>query len=544
MVLYYVVLISPLHGQDVRDLPIIKGPRTILTPSLHYYTIVPAANFQIQWFVRGKQIEIKSSSNTGAFIQFYGRGIDTLIIRYRNLNTSITGFDTFLVHKNTCSAVAGKISSNQEICYGTQAIISLDTLIGSNIYWEYAVFPFTEWKNFAFPQRTILTPSLSVTTRFRAIVFTRGCGSDTSAETTVFVKPLPLGIFTADLPAICSGDTSSIFEGTVIEGRGIWETDGKGKILNLGANKARYASAPEDSGQVKIIWKVISANCVPQLYTQTIDIRPGPQAVLRNVESEICPHNLSLPIVAIDRKGKGRWESSPWGGILSINDTTFRFRPSFEARGRQIAITYRVQLAGCQPRRYQQLFRVKNAGVATIENSRPEIVCYGGALKLKATRRREYPGNYFWATRQMISEPSSDTPTLFPQASDTVTLTFYDIFTGCVSSDTLLIQVVENQLISYQERVSVCGGLRLKLNSYLSDTSGNIEWFMPVYSRERQTIEFLSLPAPTFLPDTSITLVFRRERNGCRQEGKISIQVKDTRARIKPPFPNFRGFCR
>lgn len=524
-------------------LPTISGPTAVITPGLYYYSVFPTANFQIQWILNSRASEIKSGSPVGAFIQFNGRGVDTLIIRFRNVNTLVQGYDTLIINRNTCPAIAGNITSNQEICQGFKATIALDTLIGRNIFWEYSEAPFTQWNSIVYPEKTLITSPLQVTTRFRAVVFTEGCGSDTSTVTTIFVNPPPLGDFSAGLPEICGGDTSALLEGRTIQGKGFWESNGKGRFWIIDETKARYIAASADSGDITITWKVTSANCTPQLYSQTLKVRPGPLGELQTVTSNICPRNLSELIVVKALRGEGRWEPTLWGQIVR-QENGFRFVPSFDARGRQVAINWVVALPGCQSRNYQQIFNVKNAGVATIENSRPEVVCRGGKLALKATRRREYPGNYFWSTKQQISDPSIDSPELFPVVDDTVGLTFYDIFTGCTSRDTLFVRVVERQLIQYQERVTICAGARLMLNTFLEDSTGNLEWSFPFFNRERQAFENIILPAPIFLPDTSVAVLFKREKNGCRQEGVIKIVVNNTKAQIKSPFPNFTGFCR
>jgi gliding motility-associated-like protein len=541
---FFFIALAPnmlVWGSDI--LPTISGPTAVIAPALHYYIVFPTANFQIQWLLNSRDSEVKSGSPVGVFIQFNGRGVDTLIIRFRNVNTLAQGYDTLIIHKNTCPAIAGNITSNQEICQGFKATIALDTLIGRNIFWEYSQAPFTQWNNIAYPQKTLITAPLQATTRFRAVVFTEGCGSDTSAVTTVFVKPPPSGAFSVILPEICGGDTSVLLEGQALQGKGLWETNGKGSFWLIDPTKARYIAASQDSGNITITWKVISANCPPQLYSQILSVRPGPLGELQTVNSSICPRNLSEPIKVKALRGEGSWQPTPWGQIVR-QENGFRFVPSFEARGRQVAISWVVALPGCQNRSYQQIFNVKNAGVATIENSRPEVVCRGGRVVLKATRRREYPGNYFWSTKQPISDPSINSPELFPAASDTVRLTFYDIFTGCTSQDSLLVRVVERQLIKYQESVTICAGARLMLNTLLEDSTGNLAWSFLFFNRERQAFESIVLPQPIFSPDTSVDVLFKREKNGCRQEGLIRIIVNSAKAQIKSPFPNFTGFCR
>jgi hypothetical protein len=108
-------------------------------------------------------------------------------------------------------SVGGSVTGGTTICSGsTSGTLTLSGNTGSIVSWLSSVSPFTTWTSISNTASTYTSGALTQTTKFRALIQSGSCSSDTSSAVTVTVNPGSVGGSVSGSSPICSGTSSTL----------------------------------------------------------------------------------------------------------------------------------------------------------------------------------------------------------------------------------------------------------------------------------------------------------------------------------------------
>ncbi len=105
--------------------------------------------------------------------------------------------------------IGGTVNTNHTICSGSKSnLLTLSGNIGNVTKWQYAVSPFTIWKDTAISTSTFTSGNLTSSTQFRAVVKSGSCPEAFSTPVLVSVDPKSDAGTLNSSNSICQGQTS------------------------------------------------------------------------------------------------------------------------------------------------------------------------------------------------------------------------------------------------------------------------------------------------------------------------------------------------
>jgi hypothetical protein len=238
-------------------------------------------------------------------------------------------------------ADAGAISSNQSVCTGADATVSLTGPTGT-IQWQQSADGLTGWADIAgATEESYTAAALTATTCFRAIVSVPTCNPATSAVTTVTVKAPPATGSVSANQEICPGTITTVsVSGTT--GTLQWQqsADGLTGWVNvtggIGASTAAYTTAALPA--TTYFRAVITENgCTAYTAVTTVTVRDtyiwngsvntnwhvagnwSCNVIPTLAHNVVIPQTANQPVVSSGTTALGKTLTIQAGAILTIN---------------------------------------------------------------------------------------------------------------------------------------------------------------------------------------------------------------------------------
>jgi PKD repeat protein len=489
--------------------PRIIGPTIVQTPKTLNFEVIHAERFGIRWRVnKSPNVSINGETNRQQVnVGFIGKGVDTLVVELTAFQSPFNKiFDTLIIRKNSCPAIAGSwVNKFPRTCSGQVIHLALDTLKADSILWQYSENPRFFWVNDRldrFPQQpTYSSPLLAASRFYRAVAMSGSC-RDTTVNVFVRVDLSPSGSFRITFNrSICAGEVTPNLSARTQLGIGRWTTNGKGTFSSVANPNAVYRSSPFDTGKVWLAWMVGNFGCDSARYVDTLNVRRPPLGGINTNRINACPTISTEPLSAFVSRGVGKWlpvEGST-GKFLDDKLPNTTFTPSLSDRNKELTLRWRISNENCDSI-YSIKMKVADAEVAEIifpKRRDKLIVCPDIGIRLQADTVGR-TGTYQWISTQPILEGRFSPTPLVQIVSDSGVfyLAFEDFKTGCRSVDTTILFLQKEKPIFYVQSDTICFNDRKILQLIGADTLQAVSWspttgldhpnsFQPVFTPTR-----------------------------------------------------------
>jgi hypothetical protein len=553
--------------------PRIIGPTIVQTPKTLNFEVIHAERFGIRWRVnKSPNVSINGEINRQQVnVGFAGKGVDTLIVELTAFQSPFNKiFDTLIIRKNSCPAIAGSwVNKFPRTCSGQIIHLALDTLKADSILWQYSENPRLFWVNDRldrFPQQqpTYSSPLLTASRFYRAVAMNGNC-RDTTSVVFVRVDLAPAGSFRITFNrSICAGEVTPNLSARTQLGIGRWATNGKGSFSSVANPNAVYRSSPLDTGKVWLAWMVGNFGCDSARYVDTLNMRLPPLGGINTSRINACPTVPTEPLGAFVTRGLGQWlpvEGST-GNYSDVKLPNATFTPSISDRNKELTLRWRIVNDNCDSI-FSRKIKVADAKVAEIiypKAGEKVIVCPDVGIRLLADTAGR-TGTYQWISTQPILEGRFSPNPLVQILSDSAVfyLAFEDFKTGCRTVDTALLFLQKEKPIFYVHSDTICLNERKILQIIGADTLQTIVW------SPSSGLDFPNSFQPIFTPtraDTvyTFTVTGVAKNINCPTQTEVKIYVKpNLRAVVTDPnnrtpnkfctnYPNFirlnnRKYC-
>jgi gliding motility-associated-like protein len=300
------------------------------------------------------------------------------------------------------------------ICSGTSTIIRLTGHTGSVQWQKDEGGGFTTIGGAT--NAVYTTPTLTVTTKYRAIVSGGSCADVISTITTVTINPPSVaGTVNVAKSTVCSGTGTTVtlsgYDGTIA-----WQVDdsgtGNGAFTDVGSSATAF-NTPNLTKKTRYRAKVTRGSCAPAFSAPvTIDVAPASVAgTITSSAMVVCPGS-SVTLTLNGSAGSIQWLSDTSGTFTNIPQATTTPYTTFpiteETRFRAL-----VTNGSCAP-----------AATAFITISIAPALSGGNAIAIPSTvckgtntsiRLRNYTGNIQWQTDAsgIFTDIANETDTIY-----------------------------------------------------------------------------------------------------------------------------------
>lgn len=221
--------------------------------------------------------------------------------------------------------VGGTATANPaEVCSGSGSQITLSGQTGNIVQWESSING-TTWTAIPNTTATLVIPSLTQTTRYRALIHNGAACTDVYSTIATVTVDLPPTIANAG-PSneICYSSSYQLSGNQPVVGTGLWS-----QISGPSAVFSSYTSptatiTPSGPGVYQFQWTITaSANCPPSSSIVTITVDAPPAGTANATPAEICLGSNSAISLSNQTGSVVQWESSTDGlNWTIINNTT------------------------------------------------------------------------------------------------------------------------------------------------------------------------------------------------------------------------------
>jgi gliding motility-associated-like protein len=206
------------------------------------------------------------------------------------------------------------------VCKGQSTTIKLTGYIGA-IQWQRkttgSFSDITGEKDSVY-----ITPNLTTSTTYRAIVRSSNCAAAQSTEAVVSIAPSSVGgTATADSATICSG-TSTAIHLTGYNGTIRWQSDASGSFSDIGVTSASFQTP--NLTKTTSYKAIVQSNSCPPVESSVITVSIAPASVGGTItaqSSSICS-GASAKLSLAGYLGNIQWQKNDGAGWVNISGAT------------------------------------------------------------------------------------------------------------------------------------------------------------------------------------------------------------------------------
>lgn len=304
--------------------------------------------------------------------------------------------------------VAGTLTSNMNVCYGTNTgTLSLNGYTGNIIRWEFSTDNGSNWSTITNTNNSYSFTNLTATTLFRAVVQSGNCSSQFSNAVTVSVDPLTVPGTLSGATTVCSGSNSGTltlagYTGNIIR----WEASTDGGLswpLSYAVNTNTYTF--NNLTQTTTFRAVVQSGNCAVVYSNTITVTVSPLTVpgLLGNNATVCATGNSGSLTLNTYTGTiVQWELSVNNGSswtpISNTSNTFNYNNLITSTQYRVS----VQSGVCTPQ-YSNVATITVVPPVEAPNAGNDFsVCNVAATTLNATAPSSGSGSWL-----LISGPSA-----------------------------------------------------------------------------------------------------------------------------------------